>query len=198
MSNYWENYPAYVEEIKTVAASNGFEGEFMTEEMLWRTPAQRHETEPDGFTEISAAKYLARATIIHLGLDIAPGLALIPDDDRPVSYTVLQALATIMAGAEPAEIPLTIESGSENIKTYGFTLPNGDKLLAIWTDGPAVDDDPGVPVTLTFPGFSAQKMTGIDILNGFKQQLVITDEDGNSVIHGLLVMDYPVMLSITP
>jgi hypothetical protein len=90
-----------------------------------------------------------------------------------------------------------IESDATNIKYYGFGLPNGEKLLAIWTDGAAVEDDPGIPLTLTFPDFSAERVTGIDVLDGVEQQIVTEDEGGNLVIHGLLVKDYPVVLRIT-
>lgn len=193
--NYWENYPAYVEEIKSVAASNGFEGEFLTEEMRWRTPNFKpHETEPYGFTDVSAAKYYARAIIIHLGLDVAPGLAVEPEDVRPSSHSVIRALSTVMAGAQPVDLPVVIESDAINIKYYWFTLSNGDKLLAIWTDGVAVDDDPGIPITLTFPYFSAERVTCLDVLNGLEQQVVTDDEGGNLVIHGFLVKDYPIIL----
>jgi len=77
-------------------------------------------------------------------------------------------------------------------------LPNGDKLLALWTDGIAVDDDPGVEATLTLSGFSAQKVAGIDVLHGFEQQMMIDVVDGNLVIRNLLVKDYPIIFRIKP
>jgi len=39
---------------------------------------------------------------------------------------------------------------------------------------------------------------GIDVLNGFEQQLIASDEDGNLVLHKLLVKDYPTILRLTP
>jgi len=195
MANYWENYPAFVEEIKTVAASNGFEGEFMTEEMIWLTPAYHlSPAQPTEFTDTAAAKYFARAIIIHLGLDVSPGLSSPPDDVMPRSYSIIRALSTVMAGVQPANLPITIESDASNLKYYGFSLSNGDKLLAVWTDGPAVDDNPGVSATLTIPGSAVQSVTGIDVLNGFEQELIAEMDDGNLVIHNLLVKDYPIIL----
>jgi hypothetical protein len=82
--------------------------------------------------------------------------------------------------------------------SYSFSLPNGDQLVALWTDGVAVEEDPGVPATLTLPGFSAQKVVGIDVLNGFEQQIITSMEDGNVVIRNLLVKDYPIILRLTP
>lgn len=97
-------------------------------------------------------------------------------------------------GTELASLSVQIESDAENIKSYAFSLPNGDKLLALWTDGVAVDDDPGIEATLTLPGFSAQKVVGIDVLNGCEQELVTSTKDGNIVINNLLVKDYPIIL----
>ena len=102
-----------------------------------------------------------------------------------------------MAGAKPEDVSITIGSEESNIKHYGFTLSNGDKLLAIWVDDAAVDDDPGIPIDLTFPDFSAQRVTGLDALNGIEQQIVTEEEDGNLVIRGLLVKDYPIIIKFT-
>ena len=80
--------------------------------------------------------------------------------------------------------------------SYTFVLPNGDTLVALWTDGVAVDDDPGVSATLTFPGSSVQSVIGIDVLHGFEQELIIETENGNLVIRSLLVKDYPIILRL--
>ena len=103
-----------------------------------------------------------------------------------------------MAGAEPVSVPIEIQSEATNIKSYAFSLPNDDKLLALWTDGVAVDNDPGIETALTLPDFSAQKVVGIDVLNGFQQQLVTSTEDGNLVINNLLVKDYSIILQLSP
>ena len=73
-----------------------------------------------------------------------------------------------------------------------------DKLLALWTHGAAVDDGSGVEATLTIPDFSAQKVMGIDVLNGFEQELVTSIENGNLVIENLLIRDYPIILRFIP
>jgi hypothetical protein len=194
VKNYWEDYPEYIEEIKNVAAFNGFQGEFMTEEMLWRTPDMPHETEPDRFTDISAAKYYARSIIIHLGHDVAPGLALPPDDDMPHAYAIIRSLSTIMAGTRPADMTINIESNADNIKYYGFTLNDGDRLLAIWVDNPAVDSDPGANVTLTIDGVSVNNVVGMDILNGLEQELIIEIENDSLKIPNVIVKDYPLVI----
>jgi hypothetical protein len=75
-------------------------------------------------------------------------------------------------------------------------LPDGSYLVALWRDGIAVDDDPGIPATVTVPGFSVQEVTGIDVLYGFEQQLVTEEKDGSLVIPDLLIKDYPIIVRI--
>src|SRR3989304_5123133 len=124
MANYWENYPAFVEEIMQGAASSGFKGEYFATAMIWRTRLEPHVSEPDGFADVSVAKYYARAIITHLGLNVTTGVAFVD-----AAESVIRGLCTVMAGAQPIDLPIVIESAAANIKYYGFTLPNGDRLF---------------------------------------------------------------------
>jgi hypothetical protein len=117
--------------------------------------------------------------------------------DRPWSDPTIRNLNTVLAGNKPLEIPVEIESDATNLMSFGFSLPNGDRLFALWTDGVAVDDDPGVPATLTFPGTSAQKVIGIDVLHGFEQELIFEIVNGNLVIRNFLIKDYPIILRLS-
>ena len=54
---------------------------------------------------------------------------------------------------------------------YGFMLPNGDLLAALWKNGKAVEVDAGVDVMVMIEGVSAITVTGIDVYNGFEQEL---------------------------
>ena len=113
---------------------------------------------------------------------------------REVSFRTIQNLATLMAGAEPENLPVEIESQATDIMSYSFSLPNGDRLFALWTHGTASDDDPSINATLIFPGLSAGEVVGIDVLYGFEQEMMTETEDGNLVIRDLLVKDYPIIL----
>jgi hypothetical protein len=75
-------------------------------------------------------------------------------------------------------------------------LPNGDKLIALWTNGVGVDEDPGVEATVTLADLSGHKVVGIDVLNSFQQELVTSTTDGNLVIKNLLIKDYPIILHV--
>ncbi len=108
---------------------------------------------------------------------------------KPTSELAYEDIEILTSSGEPESIILDYKkmiAGSER-----------DELLALWTDGVAVDNDPGIEATLTFPGFSAQKVVGIDVLHGFEQQIITSTEDGSLVISNLLVKDYPIILRLT-
>jgi len=121
-----------------------------------------------------------------------------PIEGNPMAlgYRTKANLNTLMNGSRPVAIPVDIASEAENIASYGFALPDGDRLLALWTDGVAAVVDPGVSATLTFPGVSDTTVTGIDVYEGFEQELITSEEDGNLVIRDLLVKDYPIILRL--
>jgi parallel beta-helix repeat protein len=197
MANYWENYTSLVGDIMNVASSNGFKGEYIVEEMLWRTPSEPHESEPYGFTDTTAAKYYARAIIIHRGLNVTTGLAEVGEDERPQSYSIIRNLCNVMAGAKTITLPINLQSEAKNIRNYSFSLPNGDKLIALWTDGVAVDEDPGVKADIRVSGFTDWNVVGIDPLRSFQQPIVSSSENGDMVIQNLIVKDYPMILRLT-
>ena len=193
---YYRTYPEFVRETKDLAASQGFQGEYFADEIGYYTAPT---SDPSGHTppfvsEKAAAKYYARAIVMHLGLDFtvttAPTGGLVP--------RVVGSLCTVMEAATPLTLPMQVQSGATNIETYTFALPGGSRLAAIWTDGEAADDDLGVSATLTFPGLSVQGVIGVDILNGFEQELIINTKNGGLVVGNLLVKDYPIILRLVP
>ena len=111
---------------------------------------------------------------------------------------MVRNLATLMAGARPVTttMPVQIQTTITNTASYTFTLPNGDHLLALWSDGVAVDDDPGREATLTLPGLADRAVVGIDPLHGFEQPIVTREGNGSLVIEDLLVKDYPIILRL--
>jgi len=198
--DYYYEYPSIVQEIKDIASDHGFEGEYVADELHWATSGCFPNYPPGTYSETKCAKYFARGILMNLDIDVSVSqLYCVPPSGQPLQIVhTIQNLCTIMGGAKPVSLSLKIVSEAENIKTYYFSLPNGDKLLALCAGGVAVDDDPGIEATLTLPGFSAQKVVGIDVLNGFEQELVTSAEDGNLVIKNLLVRDYPIILRLTP
>jgi hypothetical protein len=194
---YYYNYPSLIAEIKNVASEHGFTGEFIAEEMDWRTRLNPNPYEPWEYTSITAAKYYARGILINLGLGLRTGVAGENYDQIPAIVRVMQSLGATMGGVNADSLEVEIQSQATNIVSYAFSLPGGDMLLALWTDGAAVDDDPGVLAGLTFPGLSAGRVTGVDVLNGIEQELISESQGGNLIVRNLMVKDYPILLRLT-
>lgn len=117
-------------------------------------------------------------------------------DDAPWSYPTIRRLSTILAGAEPADVAAEIHGGPSDIVSFGFSLPNGDELFALWRDGVAVEEDLGVTVSLTFPHRSVELAVGIDPLSGIRQELITERTGGDLFVPDLLVRDHPVFVRL--
>jgi len=203
--NYYYEYPSIIREIKETGSAHGFMGEYWGTDLSWTAvencpfPGCKQIADHPWElleTDLQVAKYYARGIVMELGLDVTAGSDGFSDELRPWSFPVQRNLNTVMAGNQPIELAVEIESDATNIMSYGFGLPNGDRLFALWTNGLAVEDDPGLNATLTFPGTSAQKVVRIDVLHGFEQELITETENGSLVIRNLLVKDYPIILRL--
>jgi hypothetical protein len=187
--DYYYGYPAMVQKIKDVATANGFVGEFQADEIGWATPEIAIADQPWVYSPIVAAKYSGRGILMHLGLDVGVGLGN--------ENNLIQNLCTVMAGAEAENLPIQIQSEATDIVSYTFKLSNGDSMIALWTDGIAIENDPGIKATVVIPGFSASEVIATDILYGYEQELITETEDGNLIISNLLVKDYPLILRLS-
>ena len=201
--DYYYEYPSIIQTIKDTASASGFQGEYWGTDLTWwiiGDPGKPTDQPWESHTEIQSAKYYARVTVMQLGLDVGVGVQGITSWEYQVRwiYETIRNLSTVMAGARPDSLAVEIGSAATNIMSYGFMLPNRGKLFALWTDGAAVDYDAGVMTTLTFPGLSASKVIGIDVINGFEQELITETGNGNLVVRDLLVKDYPIILRLIP
>ena len=134
---------------------------------------------------------------MNRGMDVTAGNLRVPHQWVTASFMV-HNLSTIMAGASPTNLPVEIQSEAANTVSYAFSLPNDDYLIALWIDNVAVDHDAGTPSELVIPGFAGWNATGIDVLNGFEQELLTETENGELVIRDLLIRDYPLILRLIP
>jgi hypothetical protein len=198
-ADYYYEYPSIVQQIKRTASAHGFRGEYWGTELSWCSIELVGEKAPGCWavhTDIQSAKYYAQGIVTELGLDVGVGLGGWRPD-APWAYPTLRRLATIMAGATATAVTAEIEGEATDIVSFGFSLPNGDSLFALWTNGIAVDDDPGVAATLTFPGRPATSAVGIDVLEGLQQELIVQQMGGSLVVPDLLVKDYPIFVRLT-
>jgi hypothetical protein len=188
--DYYYDYPSIVEQIKDVASAHGFDGEYQADEIGWATAETAVPDQPWVYSRTVAAKYFGRGILMHLGMDVGVGLG--------GANRVVQNLCTVMAGAEAATLPVQIQTTVTNTVSYTFSLPNDARLVTLWTDGAAAEYDPGISTTVTVPGLADHVVTGIDVLHGFKQPVITSEENGELVIRDLLVKDYPIILRVSP
>lgn len=196
--DYYYTYPSVVQQIRDTAVAHGFAGEFIAEEMHWRHPDDQScdPCHPWTHSYIKGAKYLARSIVMHLGIDTAAGLA--EHLESVPKEQIIENLSTLMAGAEPISLTVSIQSVATDTVSYSFVFSNGDHLVAVWRDNVAVEEDVGISATLIVTGLTASTVVGIDVLNGFQQEMVTSVEDGALVIRNLLVRDYPLVFRISP
>ncbi len=195
--DYYASYPSLMADIMDTAKQNGFKGEFIAAEMSYGGPnCGGCDTTDPSYSEVVWAKYLSRGIVLHLGNDVSAGLGGMTST-RPVHYNTIRNIANVFAGIHAEEFVIDVQTESKNLKAFTFAGTDGSKLAALWTDGVAVDDDPGIPSAITIPGLSGWDATGVDILNGFEQELITSDENGNLVIRDLLIKDYPVIIRLS-
>jgi hypothetical protein len=192
---YYQEYPELVREIQEFASSRGFTGEYFADEILWHTYDEPNWDNGPPVSQLISAKYYLRTITEHRGLGVN---VTINTFFQVPEMAAIRNLNNMLAGAEPTEIDLSLET-SENVeylRSYAFTLPDGDMLVALWTNGAAVEQDHGVSSTLTISNFSADNAIGIDVVHGFKQELTTEAVDSDLIIRDLLIKDYPILFKL--
>ncbi|MBI4530419.1 MAG: hypothetical protein HY709_02755, partial [Candidatus Latescibacteria bacterium] len=105
---------------------------------------------------------------------------------------------TVFDDTLPSEYPVEIRNDGTALETYTFTLPDSTRLVALWVPGTSHDESSDVLSDITLPGVRCVRVTGIDILNGFEQELSFSVEGEDTILKGLLIKDYPLVLKATP
>jgi hypothetical protein len=195
--DFYRNYPGWVDEIVTTARTNGFTGQFFASELQWRTAntQQPIDSQPWYYSDIVAGKYYARGMTLNLSKGFWITVGHENYQTIPEVVQVITSLTKLLGGAQPEQIPVTFGKDSPELRSVAFSLPDGSRLVAVWRDVKAVDDDSGVRNTITLPQVQAQKMTGIDPLYAYQQELIFNQEGGLN-IPGYLIRDYPTFILI--
>ena len=163
--NYYYDYPSIAQSIKETASANGFKGEYWGTEITWRVEGVSPVPEGQpwaGHTHIQSAKYWARGIVMELGMDLGVGLGGL-GANLPAAYRTVRNVDTAMAGARPIALAAKVDTKAERVMSYGFALPDGSRLVAIWTDVAAADEFAGVPATLTI---SARRRRDLSAVTG--------------------------------
>lgn len=195
--DYFANYPSLLAEIINTATKNGFQGKFIAGEISYGGPlcGGCDVTDPS-YTEVVWAKYMARGIILHFGNDVAVSVGGM-SSHRLIQFNTIRNIANVFSGVRADEFAVQVQTESTNYEMFTFAGSDGSRLVALWTDGVAADNNPGTPTILTLPGFSGWSAIGIDILNSIEQELITTNENGNLIINDFLIKDYPVIIRLS-
>jgi hypothetical protein len=140
---------------------------------------------PRAYAPTVAAKYDAREVLRHLGMDVGVATG---------GKQVIRRLATVMAGAEPVDLGAKVRSKAQDVVVYAFSAPDGSHLVALWTNGKAVEADRGARATAGIPGARGRDGDGHRRAPRLRAALVVEDVDGDLVIQHLLIKDYPIII----
>jgi hypothetical protein len=191
---YYQNYPNMITGIKSLAESRGFTGEFFVDEVLFTTVFEDGADGGPPRTTTIAAKYYTRSIAEHRGLDVELTINTFFQEG---GLSPIQNINNALSGAEPIELKVAVESEIPNLRVYTFSLPENDRLIAIWDNGDPAEFDPGDRATVTISSILTTAVLGIDVFYGFEQELITAMEDGHLVIRDLLVKDYPILIRLT-
>jgi len=215
------NYRADVLAFKTWAREQGFRGECSCTEYNYGAnyPAPAGSAWWGNFTcsEIEKAKYVARISTLHTALNMGsffcevwghPGYPLdlslmrktfSADPISPLqpqaAYYVMRNLATALDGLEAAEFVVHMEDSQEEVEICPMARGK-EKVVAFWTKGLAKDKCPGSPVRLMIDGLF-KSVIGYDCLNGVEQPLRAIRKKQQTIVEGVYLKDYPILLRFT-
>ena len=200
-SSYYYGYDDMWDEIKTTAELHGFTGEYIADELNYRSfyslnvlqpePNDYHPYEPE-----VAAKYIARMILINRGMEVSVGASGTDSISRPSEGIVYRNLAFMLDGLNTDDINISIETSADPVRYYTFSDQYGNSYLAIWNDNTAVPDCERNACDITLPGRTATRVTALDSFNSVQQELVFENNGNGLVLSDVMLPDYPLIIRI--
>jgi hypothetical protein len=202
LSEYYYGYEAMWNEIKSIAEANGFHGEYIADELNYRSEnslglqpdepgANHHPYEPE-----IAAKYLGRMIAINLGLDISVGTSGTNAYERPIEGNMIRNLAYLLDGLQASTFPLSVQSESNLVRYYTFVDKEGNRFIAIWDDGEAKVTSDIFASSIAVDDVSAVSVVAMDPFDSTMQNLEFTNTEGGVNLDRVFLTDYPVIYKI--
>jgi hypothetical protein len=216
-------YAQQVRALQARCEAAGFRGEYMASEWTWSAPYPQPlpgsvvwNANTAHMTELTKAKYAAQLSVKHVGLGVISlwnetfqtqlahwsiGLLRntfsadpIPPTQPEVIYYVQRTLCTVLDDVTPATVSVRLRNPDARVETWGFVRGDGQRMVVFWTPGRASDAAVPVEVDVVLEGVRTDRVTGIDILNGREQELVVSADGEDSVLKGLLIGDCPIAI----
>ena len=96
--------------------------------------------------------------------------------------------------AKPSTV--TVEAQSDQTRQYTFIDDNGSCYIAVWNDGEAGIVSKDTVCRITVNGMQAITAEAWDPFTSLKQSLMIDTSNGSTVLDGILLKDYPIIIKI--
>ncbi len=201
-SDYYYAYDAMWANIKRIAEANGFHGEYIADELNYRSDYSLSTLQPEPgnnyhpYEPEIAAKYIGRMIAINLGLDISIGTSGTNANERPVEGTMIRNMAYLLEGLQASAFPVSVQSESNLVRYYTFADKDGNKYIAIWEDGEARKVSDIFTSSIVVEDTSAISAAAMDPLNSTMRNLKFTNTGNGVILDGIDLTDFPVIYKI--
>jgi hypothetical protein len=199
-SEYYYGYDAMWENIKQPAGAHGFHGEYIADELNYRSDyslnlqpelGDYHPYKPE-----IAAKYIGRMIAINLGLDISVGTSGTNAIERPFEGQMIRSMAYIFDGLSVRSFPVSVNSKSEHVRYYTFVDEHGDKYIAIWDDGEAKVISDNLAGSIMIDDTSAISVKVMDPFNSTMRNIKFSNVENKVLLDELNITDFPTIYKI--
>jgi hypothetical protein len=199
-SEYYYGYDAMWRNIKQIAEANGFHGEYIADELNYRSNYSL-ELQPEygdyhPYESEIAAKYIGRMIAINLGLDISVGTSGTNAHARPLEGNMIRNIAYLFDGLHASSFPVTVNSASNLIRYYTFVDEDGNKYIAIWDDGEAKVTSDSFASSIVVEYTSAISVIAMDPFNSTMQETKFSNIENKVVLDGINITDFPTIYEI--
>ncbi len=200
-SEYYYGYDVMWKNIKQIAETHGFHGEYIADELNYRSnyslnslqseSGDYHPYEPE-----IAAKYIGRMIVINQGLDISVGTSGTNAVARPAEGGMICNLAYLLDGLQTHSVPIIVHSESKLVRYYTFADKDGNKYIAIWDDGEAKAASDDFASSIEVEDTSAISVIAMDPFNSKMQEMKFANTENKVLLDGINITDFPVIYKI--
>jgi len=205
-------YFSAVRELQKKCRELGFKGRFFATEIY--AGSMYPPGPPQSSSETQMAKFLLKSLVGHsgLGMEAGPchphftafahpqalcqttwGMQTLHPCRPTMCYYMWRTTATAMDDFQPAEFPASL-SNEKGLVHFTFQRGDHERMVSAWIDGPEKDGIVESTTDLTLPGVRAKQAAVVDIVNGTEQELDFATSGSDTIVKGLLIKDYPVLV----
>lgn len=200
-SEYYYGYDAMWENIKQIAEANGFQGEYIADELNYRSNYSLDTLQPEfgdyhPYEPEIAAKYIGRMIAVNLGLDISLGTSGTNAIERPYEGKMIRNMAYLFDGLHAYSFPINVNSESSLVRYYTFVDADGNKYIAVWHDGEAKLVSDNFASSISIDDISASSITALDPFNSTMQEMIFTNAENKVILEDINLTDYPIIYKI--